>query len=54
MTVYLIRHGQSEFNAAHSKGEPDLMIFDVPLTKKGRIQAEQVTAQSWSLKFKSS
>jgi broad specificity phosphatase PhoE len=42
MTVYLIRHGQSEFNAAHSEGEPDPMIFDAPLTKKGRMQAEQV------------
>ena len=42
MTVYLIRHGQSEFNAAHNEGEPDLMIFDAPLTEKGRMQAEQV------------
>ena len=39
MTVYLIRHGQSEFNAVHTEGDPDPMIFDAPLTKKGRIQA---------------
>jgi len=41
MTVYLIRHGQSEFNAAHNDGDPDQMIFDAPLTEKGRRQAEQ-------------
>lgn len=41
MTVYLIRHGQSEFNAAHNEGEADPMIFDAPLTEKGRMQAEQ-------------
>lgn len=41
MTVYLIRHGQSEFNAAHTEGEADPMIFDAPLTEKGRRQAEQ-------------
>lgn len=41
MTIYLIRHGQSEFNAAHNDGEPDPMIFDAPLTSKGRLQAEQ-------------
>jgi broad specificity phosphatase PhoE len=41
MTVYLIRHGQSEFNAAHNDGDPDPMILDAPLTEKGRMQAEQ-------------
>ena len=44
MTVYLIRHGQSEFNAAHNDGDPDPMIFDAPLTEKGRMQAEQARA----------
>ena len=40
MTVYLIRHGQSEFNAAHSEGEPDPMIFDAPLTS-GLVGSEE-------------
>ena len=38
MTVYFIRHGQSEFNAAFN-GEDDPMIFDAPLTKLGFSQA---------------
>ena len=49
MTVYLIRHGQSEFNAVHTEGDPDPMIFDAPLTKKGRIQAEKVRGQVMEL-----
>jgi len=42
MTIYLIRHGQSEFNAAF-KEDPskDPMIFDAPLTKLGHTQARQ-------------
>jgi broad specificity phosphatase PhoE len=41
MPIYLIRHGQSEFNAAphHDK---DPMIFDAPLTALGQAQADQV------------
>lgn len=41
MPVYLIRHGQSEFNAAHTQGGPDPMIWDAPLTALGRKQARQ-------------
>lgn len=41
MSVYLIRHGQSEFNAVFRRGGPDPLIFDAPLTAKGRQQAEQ-------------
>ena len=41
MAIYLIRHGQSEFNAAHKDGDPDPVIFDAPLTPKGRLQAQQ-------------
>lgn len=38
MTIYFIRHGQSEFNAAfRHQGDP--MIFDAPLTALGREQA---------------
>ena len=39
MTIYLIRHAQSEFNAAYSDGQPDPMIFDAALSKLGREQA---------------
>ncbi len=38
MTIYLIRHGQSEFNAAFT-GVGDPMIFDAPLTELGTAQA---------------
>ena len=49
MAIYLIRHGQSEFNAAHKDGDPDPMIFDAPLTPKGRLQAEQAKAAAMDL-----
>lgn len=49
MTIYLIRHGQSEFNAVHNNGDPDPLIFDAPLTKKGRLQAEQARATAADL-----
>ena len=49
MTIYLIRHGQSEFNAAHNDGDPDPMIFDAPLTKTGRLQAERARAAAADL-----
>jgi len=44
MPVFLIRHGQSEFNAAYNGGDTDPMIFDAPLTDKGRRQAEEAKA----------
>jgi broad specificity phosphatase PhoE len=44
MPIYLIRHGQSEFNAAHTPGGPDPMTFDAPLTQKGRQQAQDARA----------
>ena len=42
MTVYVILHGQSEFNAVHTEGDLNPMIFDAPLNKEGHIQAEKV------------
>ncbi len=45
MPIYLIRHGQSEFNAAFKRGDSDPMIFDARLTQKGIRQAED-TRQS--------
>lgn len=46
MSIYLIRHGQSEFNAAHAL-DPlnDPMIFDAPLTELGVEQAKAVREQ---------
>lgn len=41
MPIYLIRHGQSEFNEAHTPGSPDPMIWDAPLTALGWEQALQ-------------
>ena len=49
MEIYLIRHGQSEFNAAHNDGEPDPMIFDAPLTDTGRAQAIEARVQAMEL-----
>ena len=44
MPVYFIRHGQSEFNAAHKDGDKDPLIYDPSLTDKGRRQAEEARA----------
>ena len=41
MTVYLIRHAQSAFNAVHDLNKPDPMIFDAPITELGEMQARQ-------------
>ena len=46
MTIYLIRHGQSEFNAAFAEDPSiDPMIIDAPLTKLGRSQSEKARAE---------
>ncbi len=42
MTIYLIRHAQSEFNALYEEGGEDPMIFDAPLSKLGEVQAAQL------------
>ena len=52
MPIYFIRHAQSEFNAAHMEGGKDPMIFDAPLTDKGRRQAEEAKAQVAELGIK--
>jgi broad specificity phosphatase PhoE len=49
MPIYLIRHGQSEFNAAHTDGGPDPMIFDAALTALGRSQAAAARAEAATL-----
>jgi hypothetical protein len=46
-TVYLIRHGESEYNAAdayYSKSFEEPSIFDAPLTHKGSMQVRPTTA----------
>jgi broad specificity phosphatase PhoE len=40
MTIYLIRHAQSAFNAVHDPQKPDPMIFDAPITPLGKTQAQ--------------
>lgn len=42
MTVFLIRHGQSEFNVVYEANGSDPMIRDAPLTALGQAQARQV------------
>lgn len=39
MTIYLIRHAQSAFNAVYDPNKPDPMIFDAPITALGESQA---------------
>ena len=51
MSIYFIRHGQSEFNAAF-RHEGDPMIFDAPLTALGREQALQARQKIESLGIK--
>ena len=41
MTIYLIRHAQSAFNALYDSNKPDPMIFDAPITELGETQARQ-------------
>lgn len=45
MSVYLIRHAQSAFNAVHDPLKPDPMIFDAPITELGEVQALKARRQ---------
>lgn len=45
MTIYLIRHAQSAFNAVYDPDKPDPMIFDAPITPLGEAQAVQARAE---------
>ena len=53
MTVYLIRHAQSAFNAVHDLNKPDPMIFDAPITELGEMQARQARNEVERLNIKS-
>ena len=45
VTVYLIRHAQSAFNAVYDPNKPDPMIFDAPITALGETQAQQARGE---------
>jgi broad specificity phosphatase PhoE len=52
--LYVVRHGESEYNAATAKrasGFADPLIFDAPLTALGRAQAAALRAEvaAWGL-----
>lgn len=43
--VFLIRHGQSTFNAVHDETGIDPMLFDAPLSPLGMVQVESARQQ---------
>jgi len=45
VTIYLIRHAQSAFNAVYDPNKPDPMIFDAPITALGETQAQQARSE---------
>jgi len=49
MAIYCIRHGQSEFNAVFERGGDDPLVFDAPLSPRGREQARGIRDQVASL-----
>lgn len=51
MTIYLIRHAQSAFNAVYDPSKPDPMIFDAPITKLGESQAQKARAEIHQLEL---
>ena len=52
MTIYLIRHAQSAFNAVHDPKKPDPMIFDAPITALGETQARNARSEVKELDIK--
>ena len=52
MSIYLIRHAQSAFNAVYGPNKPDPMIFDAPITELGEIQAKQARRKVEKLDIK--
>ncbi len=44
MSIFLIRHAQSEFNAVFMPDDPDPMIIDAPLSPLGKTQAVETRA----------
>ena len=52
MSIYLIRHAQSAFNAVYGPNKPDPMIFDAPITELGETQAKQARREVEKLDIK--
>ena len=52
MSIYLIRHAQSAFNAVYGPNKPDPMIFDAPITELGQTQAKQARREVEKLDIK--
>ena len=52
MSIYLIRHAQSAFNAVYGPNKPDPMIFDAPITELGETQAKQARIEVEKLDIK--
>ena len=52
MSIYLIRHAQSAFNAVYGPNKPDPMIFDAPITELGKTQAKQARKEVEKLDIK--
>ena len=52
MSIYLIRHAQSAFNAVYGPNKPDPMIFDAPITELGETQAKQARREFEKLDIK--
>ncbi len=53
MSIYFIRHAESEFNAIFSPGDPDPIIFDAPLSPLGQQQAVDARQHFDNLNIKS-
>ena len=41
MTIFLIRHAQSQFNAVYQADQPDPLLFDARLSELGHEQGQQ-------------
>ena len=52
MSIYLIRHAQSAFNAVYGPNKPDPMIFDARITELGETQAKQARTEVEKLDIK--
>ncbi|MEP0942226.1 MAG: histidine phosphatase family protein [Rhizobiaceae bacterium] len=49
MTIFLIRHAQSQFNAVYQAGQPDPLLFDARLSKLGHQQGQIARATTSKL-----
>ena len=54
MSIYLIRHAQSAFNAVYGPNKPDPMIFDAPLQNWAKLRLSKLAGKSKSSILKTS